>query len=162
MKRRVPPRSNFETAVKAMEDEIRQAERAIYSPIVLREAENPSNIGRIAGADAYAAHNGPCGDRMEIYLVVRGGKIKKISYTTTGCGASIATGSMLTKMAAGRTTEDAKRIKTEELMDALGGLPEEHAHCAQLAVTTLKLAIAELDTAKLDTAQPHTTRKSRI
>ncbi len=121
--------------------------RAIYSPQVIEHAYNPRNLGRMDRPNACTVLNGLCGDTMEIYLKLDDKRIdediiKEISFMTDGCGPSIACGSMLTTMVQGVSLEEAGMIEPEELLAALGGLPEETTHCAYLAVDTLRDAIA--------------------
>ena len=112
-----------------------QQEEALYSARVLQEAREPKNLGRIAEAEAQAIVKGPCGDTMEFYLRLEGGRIQQVSFVTDGCG------SCLSRMVQGMRLEQAAAIQSEELLEALDGLPESHAHCATLAVTTLREAL---------------------
>ena len=80
---------------------------------------------------------------MEIYLKVRDDKITNASFWTDGCGPSIASGSMVTELAKGKTVLEARRISKQDVLDALDGLPEESLHCALLAADTLKEAIKD-------------------
>jgi nitrogen fixation NifU-like protein len=117
--------------------------RKIYSDIVIDHAMNPKNLGTIQEADGYAKITGPCGDTMEIWLKVNNHTITDINFMTDGCGTSIASGSMITVMAKGKSTTEAQKISQHNVLDALGGLPEESQHCALLAVNTLKAAIRD-------------------
>ena len=78
---------------------------------------------------------------MQIWLRVRNGTISDATFWTDGCGTTIATGSMITELAKGRSIEEAQRISSSVVLNALGGLPEESLHCATLAAETLKVAI---------------------
>ena len=80
---------------------------------------------------------------MGIWLKVDSGKIKGITFWTDGCGTTIAAGSMITELAKGKTFIEAAKIRQQVVLDALGGLPEDSAHCAQLAADTLKQAIKD-------------------
>lgn len=126
--------------------QIVEQERAIYTPTVIEHARRPRNWGRIDRPDAHKIWEGPCGDTMEIYLrlATEGtdkAAIREISFMTDGCGSSVACGSLLTTMVRGRTLEQAGKIQPRDLLIALGGLPQESAHCAFLAVHTLREAI---------------------
>ncbi|KAA0002516.1 MAG: iron-sulfur cluster assembly scaffold protein [Thermoplasmata archaeon] len=125
---------------REMERKIMEEIEKIYSPIVIKEWRNPSNIGKIK-ANAFAVVTGKCGDTMEIYLSIEDEMIKDASFLTDGCGATIACGSMLTKLVKGLSIEEAKNLDGEWLLKKLGGLPEENTHCATLAILTLKKAL---------------------
>ncbi|NQT03764.1 MAG: iron-sulfur cluster assembly scaffold protein [Planctomycetes bacterium] len=112
-----------------------------YSEKFKKEFLRPENIGKIKDSDCYVSITGVCGDTLEIYLVVREGKISDIRFMTDGCGASITCASYVTRTAKGRSLEEALRIKPEEVDKYFEGLPEEHKHCAKLAVITLTAAI---------------------
>jgi len=94
-------------------------------------------------ADAYASVLGPCGDNMEMWLKARDGRVKEVTFWTDGCGATIACGSMATELAKGKTLGEALAISAEVIARSLGGLPEDHIHCAGLASLTLKKVIIE-------------------
>ena len=106
-----------------------------------RHAENPCNTGRLGAFNGYAKITGPCGTTMEFWLWVdQGQKIKDVSFATDGCYASLAAGSMATCLAQGKTLEKVQAITQQGVLDALGGLPEDHRHCALLAANTLAAA----------------------
>ncbi len=132
---------DFEKMVKDIQDKIEQDEEKDYSKTVINEYRNPNNFGVIGNPDAFGEIKGPCGDTMKISLRIEDGKIINACFWTDGCGASIACGSMLTKMITGETVETALDITSEQLTDALVGLPKEHLHCTVLAVNTLQEAI---------------------
>ncbi len=117
-----------------------------YSKRVLAEAAHPKNVGRLPGADAYGIFHGGCGDTMEIYLQLEGDKIKKATFMTSGQTSAIASGSVLTTMIQGMSLEQAGQITASGVIEALGGLPEAKAHCAELMVTALREAIANWTT----------------
>jgi nitrogen fixation protein NifU and related proteins len=122
-------------------EEIARQEAARFSAKVLEEARNPRNVGAMLQPDAHAALNGACGDRMEVFLRLDGDCIERVTFLTDGCGPTVACGSKLTSMAVGKTLDEAAAIRAADLVAALDGLPEEHVHCASLAVNTLRLAI---------------------
>jgi nitrogen fixation NifU-like protein len=128
--------------VAALQREIDEQERALYSATVLHEARHPQNLGRMAGPDAHAVVTGWCGDTMEVFLRLDGDVIREAAFLTNGCGPSVACGSKLTALVRGMTPEEASRLRPEDLIAALDGLPDESAHCAELAVSTLRKAIA--------------------
>jgi nitrogen fixation NifU-like protein len=124
-------------------DELQKEVWAGYSPAVIDHAQNPRNVGSILNADGFASVTGPCGDTMEIWLKVRDGAIKEATFWTDGCGTTIAAGSMVTEMAKGKGLSLAQKINEQDILEALGGLPEESQHCALLAANTLREAIKD-------------------
>ncbi len=94
-------------------------------------------------ADGFARVVGPCDDTMEVWLKTNNDTVKKATFLTDGCGPSIASGSMVTEMASGKSILEAYKISGNDVMEALGGLPEESEHCALLAADTLKAAIKD-------------------
>jgi len=125
------------------EEESGKEVQAEYSATVIDHARNPRNTGSIYDADGLAVVTGPCGDTMEIWLKVRDGIINRATFWTDGCGTTIAAGSMITELANGKTVAAAFKITQQQVLSALGGLPEESTHCALLAANTLKEAIKD-------------------
>ena len=117
--------------------------RKIYTETVIDHAMHPRHLGDIQYADGFARITGSCGDTMEIWLRVRDDTITDISFMTDGCGTSIASGSMVTELAHGKSIREAIQINQEDVLDALGGMPEESRHCALLAANTLKAAVRD-------------------
>ena len=134
--------TDFNRMVADLQREIVEQERALYSAKVIEEAHNPSNVGRMPEPDAYGIVHGWCGDTMEIYLRLNGERVQEATFMTDGCGPSAACGSMLTTMTQGISLEEAGQIAPEDLITALDGLPAESTHCAELAVSTLRAALA--------------------
>jgi nitrogen fixation NifU-like protein len=115
-----------------------------YSELVMEHFRNPRNVGRIEDADAKAMEGSPaCGDMVAVYLKVdpETQRIADISFESYGCASNIATGSIITELAKGKTLEEAKHISWKEASEALGGLPPIKAHCSVLAVDGLRAAI---------------------
>jgi nitrogen fixation NifU-like protein len=135
------------TAMSSEQDELQTSvtadARLIYSETVIDHAVNPRNLGGMADFDGFARVTGSCGDTMEIWLKVKENTIADISFMTDGCGPSIASGSMVTELATGKSVIEAVRISRHDVINALGGLPEESQHCALLAANTLKMAIRD-------------------
>ncbi len=104
---------------------------------------DPRNYGELEEPDGHARITGPCGDTMEFWIQVDDGIISAVGFTTTGCGPSRACGSMCTELAEGKTPREAMRISQQDILDALGGMPEEHRHCALLASNTLKATVED-------------------
>jgi nitrogen fixation NifU-like protein len=117
--------------------------RSIYSETAIDHAARPQNVGPLASPDGYAMMTGPCGDTMQIWLRVRDSVITAASFTTDGCGPSIASGSVATEMVVGKSIAEAMRISQEDILEALGGLPDDSRHCALLAANSVKAAIRD-------------------
>ena len=133
---------------KEPEQSVMEDMKRIYSEITIDHFLNPRNLGELPTPDGFATVTGPCGDTTEIYLGVRDNTIMNASFRTDGCGPSIASGSMVTEMVKQITTGEAQRIGQQDILTALGGLPEESKHCTLLAVNTLKEAIKDYLTVK--------------
>jgi len=136
--------SEFDELEEYVTDEM----RSTYTDTVIDHAMNPRNVGSIPNADGFARVTGPCGDTMEIWLRVKDSRIRDATFWTDGCGPSIACGSMATEMIMGKRTVDALRITQEDILNSLGGLPEESHHCALLAANTLNQAVRDYITLK--------------
>lgn len=114
----------------------------MYSDKVLEHFKNPRNMGELEDADAVGEVGNPtCGDLMYIYIKVKDNKIDDISFQTFGCGAAIATSSMVTEMAKGKTLDEAMEITREDVSESLDGLPPIKMHCSNLAADGLHDAI---------------------
>ncbi len=133
--------SDFNHVGEELDRLIRRVTQSEYSETVIEQANSPHNMRRLEKPDAFGTIHGWCGDTMEIYLQLTGGRIEIATFMTDGCGPTIACGSMLTKMVTGKTLDDVRRIMPEDLITALEGLPPENAHCAELAIRTLQDAI---------------------
>ena len=133
--------TDFEKIIEELQRKIEYDEETDFSKTVINEYRNPSNFGVIENPDAVGKIKGPCGDTMKITLRVKNNRINEVCFWTDGCGTSVACGSMLTKMIHRKTFEVVSAITSEDLNDALDGLPEDHVHCTVLAVNTLRNAI---------------------
>ncbi len=131
------------TAWDKYQELVRGEMKKVYSETVVEHSMNPRNVGDIEDAGGFAKVIGPCGDTMEIWLKVNSDTISNASFMTDGCGTTIASGSMVTEMAKGRTVFHAQKITQQDVLNALGGLPEEVQHCALLAANTLKEAVKD-------------------
>jgi len=127
----------------ALQELILADARNIYSETVIDHAMAPRNLGVMQDADGFARVTGPCGDTMEIWLKVNSDVIANATFMTDGCGTSIASGSMVTEIAKGKSIIEAQKTTQSDVLDALGGLPDESKHCALLAANTLKSAIRD-------------------
>lgn len=115
-----------------------------YSEKVIEHFQNPRNVGEIKNPDARATEGSPaCGDMVKLSLKVdpKTKKIKDIKFQSYGCASNIATASIITEMAKGKTIDEAKKITWDNAAKSLGGLPPVKVHCAVLAVSVLKTAI---------------------
>jgi nitrogen fixation NifU-like protein len=105
---------------------------------------NPRNMGEIPDADGVGTVGNPvCGDLMSIYIKVKDNRIEDIKFKTFGCGAAIATSSMTTELAKGKTLDEAMKITRSDVADNLGGLPPIKMHCSNLAADGLHAAIQD-------------------
>ncbi len=115
-----------------------------YSKKVMDHFKNPRNVGEIKDADGVGEVGNPvCGDLMKISIKVKDNKIKDIKFKTFGCVSAIATTSMLTELAKGKTLKEAEKITRNDVAEALGGLPSVKMHCSNLAADALKAAIKD-------------------
>jgi nitrogen fixation NifU-like protein len=126
-----------------LEEEIMADMWSTYTKTVVDHALNPRNVGSMTYADGFGRVTGPCGDTMEIWLRVKNGTIAQATFWTDGCGTSIAAGSMVTELVRGKAIAEGLRITQQDVLNALGGLPEESIHCALLAANTLREAIRD-------------------
>jgi nitrogen fixation NifU-like protein len=117
-----------------------------YSAKVMDHFMNPRNVGEIESADGVGEVGNPaCGDMMRLYLKIDGGKVVDAKFRTFGCGAAIASSSMLTEMIKGRTIEEARAISNQHVADALDGLPAVKIHCSVMAEQAVKSALDDYD-----------------
>lgn len=116
----------------------------MYTEKVMEHFRNPRNMGEIPDADGVGTVGNPvCGDLMTIYIKVKDNRIADIKFKTFGCGAAIATSSMTTEMAKGKTLEEAMKITRANVAGELGGLPPVKMHCSNLAADALHAAIED-------------------
>jgi nitrogen fixation NifU-like protein len=133
----------FDNPFKELEQTVMDDIKQTYSEKTIDHFLNPRNLGEIPAPDGFGRITGPCGDTMEIRLKVRDDRIINASFWTDGCGPSIASGSVVTELAKGKSVLEAKKITQQDVLNALGGLPEDNLHCALLAANTLKEAIKD-------------------
>ncbi len=114
----------------------------MYSEKVMDHFTNPRNVGEIEDADGIGqVGNAKCGDIMKLYIKVDGDTIVDAKFKTFGCGAAIATSSMVTEMVKGKSLEEAESISNKGVAEALDGLPSVKMHCSNLAADALHKAI---------------------
>ncbi len=127
--------------VDDLQQKVIEEARQKYSESVVERWLNAPGHGLMATPDGHARITGPCGDSMEIFLRVEGRRIAEASFMTDGCMTTIVSASMVVEMATGMPVTDASSISQQQILDALGGLPEESHHCALLASNTLRAAV---------------------
>ena len=116
----------------------------MYSEQVMDHFRNPRNVGAIENADGTGKVGNPvCGDIMELTIKVEDGRIADAKFRTFGCGAAIATSSMVTELVKGKTIEEALEVSNKAVAEALGGLPPVKMHCSVLAEQALRSAIED-------------------
>jgi len=126
-----------------------------YTDAVIDHFTNPRNVGELSEeeTDGYACIGDPgCGDEMKLWLSVRNGRIVKIAFKSFGCPGAISTSSMLTLLAEGKSIEEAKLITDDDVVNALGGIPENKKHCSLLGVQAIQAAIRSYES---DTVRGH-------
>jgi nitrogen fixation protein NifU and related proteins len=119
----------------------------MYSSELLDHFEHPRNAGEVVNADASAQVENPaCGDILKLSLKVASGQIAEVRFLAKGCVPAMACGSMLTELVKGKSMEAAGRLRREELVVAIGGLPEASAHASYLAMDALAAALKQIKT----------------
>ena len=126
-----------------LEKEVMAEMKKVYTETVIDHAMNPRNTGKINNADGFASITGPCGDTMKIWLKVNHGKIVDATFSTDGCSATVACGSIATEMIKSEDVSQTLAISQNDILETLGGLPEGNLHCALLAANTVKAAIQD-------------------
>src|SRR5437870_12942188 len=116
----------------------------MYSPQLLDHFQNPRNAGEITDPDASVQLENPaCGDILKLTLRVTDGRIAEIRFLAKGCVPAMACGSLLTELVQGQTLQEASKLRREELVQAIGGLPEASSHARHLAIDALAAALTE-------------------
>ena len=120
------------------------SEGSVYTDKVLDYFKNPRNMGKIKDADGIGkVGNAVCGDVMWIYIKVKDDLITDCKFETFGCVAAIATSSVLTELAKGKTLDQALKITNKDVANELGGLPSMKMHCSLLAEEGLRAAVGD-------------------
>jgi nitrogen fixation protein NifU and related proteins len=115
-----------------------------YTEAVMEHFRNPRNMGVIEDADGVGEVGNPtCGDMMRITIKVKDEKLEDVKFQTLGCGAAVATSSMVTEMAKGKTLDEGMEISNKSVAEQLGGLPPNKMHCSNLAADGLHAAIKD-------------------
>ncbi len=116
----------------------------MYTEKLIEHFQNPKNVGEIEDADGVGTVGDPaCGDFLRIFIKVRSGRLSEVKFMVYGCPAAIATTSVLTEIAVGKTIDEALKITDVDIAVALGGLPDPKMHCSNLGVLALYRAIAD-------------------
>jgi nitrogen fixation NifU-like protein len=114
----------------------------MYSDLVMEHFANPRNVGEVDDPDGVGEIGNPvCGDVMRLTIKVAEGRISDVKFKTFGCGAAVATSSMVTEMVKGKTLQEALEVSNKTVAEALGGLPAAKMHCSNLAADALHIAI---------------------
>jgi nitrogen fixation NifU-like protein len=117
----------------------------MYSAQLLDHFQNPRNAGEIADADAVAEIENPaCGDLLRLSLKASADRITEAQFKAKGCVAAIACGSAVTELVVGKTLDEARNLRREDLSAAVGGLPQASTHAAQLAIDALSAALSQI------------------
>lgn len=118
-----------------------------YTDAVIDHFSNPRNVGEIIDHDGYALIGDPsCGDQMKLWIDVRNDRISNIKFKSYGCPGAIATSSMTTVLALGKTITEAKQLTDDDVILALGGIPENKRHCSLMGINALQTAIRDYET----------------
>jgi nitrogen fixation NifU-like protein len=116
----------------------------MYSEKVMQHFKKPQHMGEIPDADGVGSVGNPtCGDLMTMYIKVKDNRLEDVKFKTYGCGAAIATSSMTTELAKGKTIDEAMQISRASVAESLGGLPPVKMHCSNLAADALHAAIED-------------------
>jgi len=136
-------KDDFDKFVNKLQKEIIEKELKDYNERVIELYHNPRNWGKPPNDEITESHiyEGACGDTMQFFLKIKNNKIEKANFITDGCGATVACGSQTAMLIEGRSLEFAENLKSKDIERALNGLPEDHKHCAELAITTLRRLI---------------------
>ncbi|HHX09788.1 MAG TPA: Fe-S cluster assembly scaffold protein NifU [Firmicutes bacterium] len=116
----------------------------MYNDKVMDHFFNPRNVGELENPDGVGQVGNPvCGDTMRITLKIKDNRIEDIKFRTFGCGAAIATSSMVTELVKGLTLEEALEVSNKQVAESLGGLPPQKLHCSNLAAEAVHAAIQD-------------------
>lgn len=126
-----------------LEKEIMETMRKIYSETVIDHAMNPRNAGKIPNPDGFGSTTSACGETMEIRFKTKDSKITDAAFWTNGCSTTVACGSMASELIKGEDVAQALATSQNDILEALGGLPEGNQHCALLAANAVKAAVLD-------------------
>ena len=136
-------KDKFDVYVENLQKMILEEEIKEFNERIVILYHDPKNWGKPTDDEITVSktYEGPCGDTMSFFLKIKNNVIKKANFLTDGCGASVATGCQTTLLIEKKSVDDAEKLKPEDIAAALNGLPENHKHCTELAIRTLKRAI---------------------
>ena len=136
-------KDDFDKFVDDLQNKIMEKELKDYNERIVELFHNPRNWGKPAGDEITVSqsYKGPCGDTMQFFLKIKNNKIEKANFITDGCGATVACGSQTTMLIEGRSLDFAENLNEKDIDMALNGLPEDHKHCAELVIKTLRRLI---------------------
>lgn len=128
---------------------------SMYSPQLLDHFQNPRNVGEVEHPDASVRMENPvCGDLMHLTVKVKAGRLVEVRFRIKGCVAAIACGSALSEIIEGRTLEEARTLKREDIVAAVGGLPPQSHHAGSLVIDALAQALAQIEQSSLTSLSP--------
>ncbi len=129
--------------VEEIQKQINEEAIEKYNKHIVELMQNPKNWGKPKSSEisVWHAYEGSCGDTMQFFLKIKDDIIEKAHFLTDGCGASVSVGSQTTILIEDKRLEFVEGLKPEDIDNALDGLPDDHKHCAELAIRTLKRAI---------------------
>ena len=133
--------SEFDNLIKGFQKRLVEETGECYSETMIRHWLQPRNPFVMENPDGHGRVTGPCKDTIEIFLHVSSNIVTEASFTTDGCITSVASGSMAVELAAGKSVSNVREISQNDILNGLGGLPEESRHCALLASDTLRAAV---------------------
>jgi len=137
------PKDKFDLYVENLQKIILEEEIKEFNERIVKLYHDPKNWGKPTDDEITVSktYEGPCGDTMSFFLKIKNNIIEKANFITDGCGASVATGCQTTLLIENKSVDDAEKLKPEDVDAALNGLPDNHKHCTELAIRTLKRAI---------------------
>jgi nitrogen fixation NifU-like protein len=127
--------------VDLLQDQIYDETRMEFGEKAYKRWREPKFMERMASPDGYAKQTGTCGDTMEIFLKFENDRVTAAAFMTDGCGPSVVCGSYAAELSQGKSPEDLADFNGDVILEILGGLPEDHKHCAHLAAETVKRAL---------------------
>jgi nitrogen fixation NifU-like protein len=134
-------KDDLDAWAQSMQSSIDAQVKEQFGQKVFDRWQNPVFFGVLQNPDASASLTGQCGDTIEIFLSIKDDLVKEAFFNTDGCMASVVAGSAAAELARGRTLTQAADLDSKAVLDLLGGLPEDHIHCAHLAASTVRAAI---------------------
>ncbi|MBY9014226.1 MAG: iron-sulfur cluster assembly scaffold protein [Candidatus Lokiarchaeota archaeon] len=139
------PKDKFDKYIENIQNIIIEGEIKEFNEHIVKLYHDPKNWGKPLDDDITVSktYEGPCGDTMSFFLKIKDNIIEKANFLTDGCGASVATGCQTTLLIENKSLDDAEKLRAEDIDAALKGLPDNHKHCAELAIRTLKRAIED-------------------